>query len=481
MSPLSTLLATWCAVYAFAAAHYAALWARARRRDAEHLSYATVCVALGAYTAGSAIAVDARSLPDAALGVHLQFAGGFAAVAATLDFANRIIGAPGRRVVIAGIAIEAVSIALALAGRIADPERSSGAGPWDPAFRPEGVAAMACALVLATIAVIAVVRRARADADVRAIGIAGLVTLAAGAHEVAVRLAGLPSRHSVEHAGLATIIMVGYVLMRRYVRAAGELERRTEEVTRSYADLRATQEQLVRKEQLAAVGELSAVIAHEVRNPLAILKNAASSLRRPTLTEADRTTLLGILDEETDRLNRLVRDLLAYARPVPPRGAAVDVEGLVTRAFELAHAGRREGAAVELALDLASGPPAVLGDPELLRHALVNVMGNAVQAMPEGGSISVRAAGATIGTRPAASLSFTDTGVGMDVGVRAKATDPFFTTRPAGTGLGLAIVDRVVKNHGGTLSIESAPGRGTTVTIVLPTPQDATAGEEAEG
>ena len=97
---------------------------------------------------------------------------------------------------------------------------------------------------------------------------------------------------------------------------AGELKDRARALARSYEELRAAQDELVRKEQLAAVGELSAVVAHEVRNPLAIISNAVATLRRSGVAEEDRATLLGILDEETTRLNRLVGDLLRYARPI---------------------------------------------------------------------------------------------------------------------------------------------------------------------
>lgn len=183
--------------------------------------------------------------------------------------------------------------------------------------------------------------------------------------------------------------------------------------------------------------------------------------------------LLGILDEETDRLNRLVRDLLAYARPVAPKGASVEVAAVVERAIELARAGRKETAErTDFDVDLSGGPTSVRGEEELLRHAMVNVLDNALQAMsPHGGVLRVRAARTLLQGQPAAALSFSDTGEGMDTLVRAKALDPFFTTRAAGTGLGLAIVDRVVRNHGGALEIDSIPGSGTTVTLTLPLPQ----------
>ena len=114
------------------------------------------------------------------------------------------------------------------------------------------------------------------------------------------------------------------------------LERKTRELEAAHESVRTAQRALVRKEQLAAIGELSAVIAHEIRNPLAILKNAASGLSRERVSEADRETLLTILDQEADRLNRLVTDLLSYANPLVPDARPVDLVDLVHRAAQLA-------------------------------------------------------------------------------------------------------------------------------------------------
>ncbi|MCA9601814.1 MAG: histidine kinase, partial [Myxococcales bacterium] len=226
--------------------------------------------------------------------------------------------------------------------------------------------------------------------------------------------------------------------------------------------------EIVKTEQLAAVGELSAVIAHEVRNPLATIKNAVAGLRRSELRPEDGETLLEILDEETDRLNRLVDDLLAYAKPISPETSAVDLPQLVGHAVELAAAGNRDISHVEIELDLGQPCDPVEGDQALLRHALINIVDNALQAMPNGGTLTVSCRNATADGRPHVAVDFHDTGEGMDTLVRSRARDPFFTTRHGGTGLGLAIVDRVARAHGGRVEIESRHGQGTTVSLVIP-------------
>jgi signal transduction histidine kinase len=204
-----------------------------------------------------------------------------------------------------------------------------------------------------------------------------------------------------------------------------------------------------------------------VRNPLAIIKNAVSGLHRPTLRDADRQVLLRILDEEADRLNRLVGDLLAYARPVTPQRQQLNIEDLVRGAVELARAAQQRDNQVTFDVVL-NDSHTIHGDPDLLRQALVNVAENAIQAMPDGGILTVRTYSTTLEDAPAVAIAIRDTGEGMDTLVRSKATDPFFTTRPTGTGLGLAIVHRLVHSHGGKIQIESSYGTGTTVTIILP-------------
>ncbi|MDB4989508.1 MAG: Flagellar sensor histidine kinase FleS, partial [Myxococcaceae bacterium] len=271
----------------------------------------------------------------------------------------------------------------------------------------------------------------------------------------------------LEHGYMLFALSVSYVLIERFVRTANALTSRTLELRRSYNELRDAQEQLLRREQLATMGELSAVIAHEVRNPLAIIKNAVSGLHRPTLRESDRQVLLKILDEEADRLNRLVGDLLAYARPVTPQRQVVHIEDLVRGAVELARAAQQREH--QLTFDIAlTDSHTIEGDPDLLRQALVNVAENAIQAMPDGGTLTVRTEDAKLDSAQAVAIAIRDTGEGMDTLVRSKATDPFFTTRPTGTGLGLAIVHRLVHSHGGKVQIESTYGSGTTVTIILP-------------
>ena len=257
---------------------------------------------------------------------------------------------------------------------------------------------------------------------------------------------------------------VGCSLLIRHANLGKELERRTLELERSYAYLRATQAQLVRQQQLAAVGELAAIIAHEVRNPLAIITNAVAGLNRPGLGSQDKALLLEILDEEARRLNRLVGALLRYARPIKVHRQAVDVRNVIQRALHALNG-------VEHIRVKVSEPSAInllYADPDLLRVVFGNLIDNAVQAMVDGGELELRIREETRGGREGITVSVRDTGPGMPDDVKKRATDPFFTTKPSGTGLGLAIVARIVDAHNGELNIASEEGKGTTVSVFLP-------------
>jgi signal transduction histidine kinase len=253
--------------------------------------------------------------------------------------------------------------------------------------------------------------------------------------------------------------------------AAVETERLVTDLRRSYADLARAQAQLVERERLAAIGELAAVVAHEVRNPLGVLFNSLGSLRK--LLGADvagpAATLLEIMDEEATRLNHIVRDLLDFARPTPPALSRDNLEAVVEEAVDAA-LGEARGR-VELVREIGE-LPLVPMDARLVRQALLNLVDNAVQAMPRGGRLTVRLGADEMGATRAARLEIEDTGPGIAPDVERRIFEPFFTTRASGTGLGLAVVKRIVDGHRGLLRVDTVEGRGTTFTVWLPLDDD---------
>ena len=273
------------------------------------------------------------------------------------------------------------------------------------------------------------------------------------------------------HAFLIFAFGVAGTVLMRYRLAAGGLEQttqrlqlRTDELRSSHAELRVIQSELVSKNQLAAVGELAAAIAHEVRNPLAVIVNAVAGLRRVSGSEEDRSILLSIVDEEAARLNRLVTDLLRFARPVSVKRSPVSLGELAKRSRSQVMDGH------EIVVSIGADPEiqTVWVDPNLFRLVFDNLVQNACQSMRGGGRVDIVVTRGALPNGPAVSIQIKDHGHGMEPEVRERALDPFFTTRPSGTGLGLPIVQRIVQAHGGELLIESQEGTGTSVTLFLP-------------
>ncbi len=260
------------------------------------------------------------------------------------------------------------------------------------------------------------------------------------------------------------ILGLGNVIMHRFIQENDELRVRTEQLASKNDRLSALQQQLVRREQLATVGVLSAVIAQEVRAPLTQIRHAVEELRGQTLTEVERSAWLESLDEENDRLNRLVGDLLLYAKPVDPQFEQVHLADVLDEAFGKLDAGD----AISLAVDLDAVPDHVEADRRLLAMAFAQIARNAVEAMPLGGELRVAGELRGQGDDTRIAIRFADTGEGMDTLVRSRARDPFFSTRASGTGLGLAIVERLVAVHSGRIEIGSHQDDGTTVTVFLP-------------
>lgn len=250
-----------------------------------------------------------------------------------------------------------------------------------------------------------------------------------------------------------------------HLAAAVEAYRLLVDLRKSYADLARTQEQLVQRERLAAIGELAAVVAHEVRNPLGVIFNSIGTIRRMLGDDERAWTLIHILEEEATRLNHIVGDLLDFARPRIPSVSRERIETVLDDAVAAALAGV---SGVELQRDVDADLPAIPMDVRLMRQALLNVAQNAVQAMPKGGKLKVRACRLDGHVR----VSIEDTGVGIPADVRPRIFEPFFTTRARGTGLGLAVVKRIVDGHGGRIGLVTEVGVGTTFSLELPLEPD---------
>ena len=242
-----------------------------------------------------------------------------------------------------------------------------------------------------------------------------------------------------------------------------EIERTTKRLTEVYRELQENFEQMKRAERLFAVGQLAAGLAHELRNPLASVAGAAGILRRNANLDDRYEECLDIIQKESQRLNRLLTEFLDFARPRSPNFQSVELEPLLDGVIQLAAHGVGR-APIHLRKELAASLPPVEGDPELLKQVLLNLVMNAIQAMPEGGEVAVSASS----DPDRVLIRVKDQGCGVAQSIRDKIFDPFFTTKDHGTGLGLAVAHQIIEQHGGVLKAEANADRGMLFTAQLP-------------
>lgn len=289
----------------------------------------------------------------------------------------------------------------------------------------------------------------------RAEGIALLALSVTAMHDTIVFATAAAWPYLLSLGFFGVIVGIGISVTTRVVVSARRLEA-------SLFELHAAREALVQRERLAALGEMSAMMAHEVRNPLAVQFNALAALRRSPLGE-EQSQLVDIMREEAVRLERLVGALLAFARPVELRREEVAVGPLVASAIESARASLGDLDAVVVRADTERAPPTFPLGEEMVRGALVNLLENALRS-PGRRVVSVDARA----DEDSLVLTVADDGEGVADEARERLFRPFFTTRATGSGLGLAIVRKVAEAHGGEARLEPGAGPGARFTLRIP-------------
>jgi two-component system, NtrC family, sensor histidine kinase HydH len=247
----------------------------------------------------------------------------------------------------------------------------------------------------------------------------------------------------------------------RYQKTAETLSDTNRQLEQAQADAR-------RSERLAALGQLSAGLAHEIRNPLSVIRGSAEILNEK-LRPAEPLTaeLAGYISSEVERLNHLVGRFLDFARPLEINPEVQPITPIIDRALKSVH-DERPGANVKVErYDAASLPPLPL-DAELVEHVLANLFANAYEAMPEGGSLRITTRLANSDGRRGLEIEIEDTGPGVPPELREQIFNPFFTTKKTGLGLGLSMVSKIVDDHHGWIRLASEPGKGARFQLFFP-------------
>jgi len=245
-----------------------------------------------------------------------------------------------------------------------------------------------------------------------------------------------------------------------------ELRAANEELQTANEELRETQEQLIRSEKLAAIGQLAGAVGHELRNPLGAIKNAVyyvkGKVAKSELGQKEPRVIefLDIADDEVNSSNKIINDLLGFSRVGKPAVSPAQIEEVIEEA--LSHLTIPEN--IEVVKKLDADLPEVEIDTDQIRQVLVNMIMNAVQAMPEGGRLTISAREGD----KFLEVEISDTGCGIPKEAIGKIFDPLFTTRAKGIGLGLAVCKAIIDRHQGHIEVESEVGKGATFTIRLP-------------
>jgi len=234
-------------------------------------------------------------------------------------------------------------------------------------------------------------------------------------------------------------------------------------------------EKLTRSEKMAALGQLSAGIAHEIRNPLTSVKIFIQSLEKEIDLDESQKEDFRIIKKEIDKINEHITRFLDFARPEDPSFQRVDIRGLLLETLNLL-APRMKSSSVDLNISLPKDLPSVEGDPKQLGQVFLNLILNAIEAMPKGGMLAIHS---TVKVVPASheellQLFFRDTGCGIPEKDRPYLYDPFFSRKEKGTGLGLSIVYSIIQRHNGQIEVESELGKGSLFIISLPVSKEKT-------
>lgn len=257
-------------------------------------------------------------------------------------------------------------------------------------------------------------------------------------------------------------IVIGF-LSHMERRQKHKFEKTTENLSKAYQRLQATFQHLKKTDRLAALGELAAGLAHEIRNPLGSIKGAFDILENDFDKESPKYEFINIIRDEIERLNKLVFEFSHFAKPPEPELKEADINEIVDSVIRLTN-NAAEQQRVKIISKLSEPLPGILIDAEQIKQVLLNIVINGIQAMPSGGTLDIK----TASNNHHIDISIEDGGVGIETDKLSKIFNPFFTTKENGTGLGLSVSYQLIKKHGGDIAVSQNPDHGLTFTVSIP-------------
>ena len=458
----AALSSVWLPLYGLLASYFLVVYFR-YAEDFQYLLFGLLCAGMGFTCMASAYLYASTNYEEGVARQAWQLAFSIPVIPLALHFAMRVTCIELPRILRLSYGVHTLGFLATVSGLCFDSSvplvkvitiLGRKEHYFESAFTPVGqFALMAIVLTLGFMLVILMVAVNRGDSAVRPFLFAVGMLFPIIVHDVMIASGLVRFMYLAEHAAVVVIVAMAYSLMIL--------------LQNDSRDLKLLEAEHANAKELAAVGELAGRIAHEVRNPLATIYAALAAMRKRVPSDEQVEMLMEILQDELDRLKRIVADLLRFAQPVELQAEGTTVEELLQEAVVGAQHTLSDDIAVpEVELSVGDiGAVEILVDPQVMHQAMVHLIENALVASSGRGSVRITA---WLDEDHGLRVEVEDDGEGMDETALAKAFEPFFTTRPKGTGLGLPIVRRLVSAHAGSVRLELANGGGILATVLLP-------------
>ncbi len=451
----ASILFAWTVVHTAIALSYFVIYAR-RPSFREYLAYSLIEAGMALYSAGGTVLWNCESVAAGTLGCNIGYAGCAITAWGLVELPIALGKKPDKWLRKAAAIWMMVGLIASGTGIFFDPAfATEDINPTTAYHEPRMIPTCQFWINVAIVFVfIAWWKHVRGSTDPylpkRPMSWAAWGTIATSTYDFSIHSMAVGTYYIFQHFAVAAALLFAHVLLRRYLRQQQELDENTRAVEVSVKQRSLAQKSLLKEEHLAVMGTLSGVIAHEVRNPLATLTNAASALKRPTLKDDDRNVLVRIVDEETERLDRFVTDLLAYARPPEEAMGNIDIQDLCNTLPTQIMQDLNGRVRIDTQCSATGN---LQGDKRSLREVLSRLLWDACELTPEGEPVRLSVRQATVQGQSGIAITVEDQGT--DMGREApREKGPFKLSKPrTRSALTMAMADRLARVHGGRLEV----------------------------